>query len=204
MLLKPHMRIAVALLGILLLSACIKEPVAFFSAPTLVGVNESVPFSNYSVDTNSYLWDFGDGDTSTDENPTHAYTSPGTYTVTLTAISSNGKKKDTASQTINVDMMQTFVGTYFVQQNCTGSSTVTYTMETFVNNGNLYLSGFDMVPSNFTTSFVDNNTFSIPTQFYNNITYEGTGTITGNNFSIMYTKIEGGTTTTCTANCTKQ
>ncbi len=204
MLLKLHMRIAVALLGILLFSSCAKEPVAFFSAPGLVGVDEPVPFTNYSVDAKFYLWDFGDGDTSTDENPTHAYTLPGTYTVTLTAISGNGKKKDITSQSIDVDMAQTFVGTYLVQQNCTGSSSIAYTMETFVNNGNLYLSGFDMVPSDFTCNFIDNNTFSIPTQFYNNITYSGTGTITGNNFSIMYTKTEGGTTTTCTANCTKQ
>jgi gliding motility-associated-like protein len=33
----------------------------------------------------TYLWDFGDGQTSTDANPTHTYTSTGAYTVTLTA-----------------------------------------------------------------------------------------------------------------------
>lgn len=204
MLLKLHMRIAIALLTVLLITGCAKEPVAFFSAPALVGVNQPVQFSNYSVDAKTYLWEFGDGATSTDENPTHAYTLAGTYTVTLTAISGNGKKKDVATQTIEVDMLQTFVGSYLVQQNCTGSSSVSYSMQTFVNNGILYLSGFDMVPANFTTSFVDNSTFNLPTQYYNNITYSGTATINGNNFSIVYTKIAGGDTTTCTANCTKQ
>ncbi|MFY0482519.1 T9SS type B sorting domain-containing protein [Flavobacterium sp. PLA-1-15] len=38
----------------------------------------------------SALWDFGDGNASTDIHPIHTYTSPGTYTVTLDAIGTNG------------------------------------------------------------------------------------------------------------------
>ena len=37
----------------------------------------------------SYLWDFGDGETSTLENPTHTYTQVGEYTVTLTVTESS-------------------------------------------------------------------------------------------------------------------
>lgn len=43
-------------------------------------------FTNTSSGTNSqttYLWDFGDGQTSTEENPTHTYTNTGTYLVCL-------------------------------------------------------------------------------------------------------------------------
>jgi PKD repeat protein len=36
-----------------------------------------------------YAWDFGDGQGSEEANPTHAYSVPGTYTVTLTARNSN-------------------------------------------------------------------------------------------------------------------
>ena len=43
-----------------------------------------IAFSNFSNGT-SYLWDFGDLSTSTAAQPIHIYTSPGTYTVTLTA-----------------------------------------------------------------------------------------------------------------------
>jgi PKD repeat protein len=38
----------------------------------------------------SWLWDFGDGNTSTEQYPTHIYNAPGTYTVTLTATNSAG------------------------------------------------------------------------------------------------------------------
>ena len=46
-----------------------------------------VTFSNASERATSYLWDFGDGNTSTDENPIHSYTNDGVervYMVTLT------------------------------------------------------------------------------------------------------------------------
>ena len=42
-------------------------------------------FNNTSLGGTGFLWDFGDGTTSTDEYPTHQYATPGTYLVTLTA-----------------------------------------------------------------------------------------------------------------------
>lgn len=45
----------------------------------------SVLISNNSTNTTDYLWDFGDGTTSTEENPNHTYTSGGTYTIMLTS-----------------------------------------------------------------------------------------------------------------------
>lgn len=44
----------------------------------------TVTFTNTSDATVSCFWDFGDGNTSTNCNPIHVYTSPGTYTVCLT------------------------------------------------------------------------------------------------------------------------
>ena len=45
-------------------------------------------FENQSYGAQNYLWDFGDGNYSADENPTHTYSSPGTYPVTLTCSNS--------------------------------------------------------------------------------------------------------------------
>jgi PKD repeat protein len=42
-------------------------------------------FTNTSTNASSYLWDFGDGMTSTVANPVHTYATPGTYNVTLSA-----------------------------------------------------------------------------------------------------------------------
>lgn len=48
----------------------------------------------------AWLWDLGDGNTSTDQNPTHQYATPGTYTVTLTVTGPGGS--DTFSDEIDV------------------------------------------------------------------------------------------------------
>jgi len=48
-----------------------------------------VTFNNQSSNSDSWSWDFGDGATSNQENPTHAYDAFGTYSITLEA-SNNG------------------------------------------------------------------------------------------------------------------
>jgi PKD repeat protein len=45
----------------------------------------TVTFNNTSTNATSYLWDFGDGMTSTIPSPSHTYAAPGTYTVSLSA-----------------------------------------------------------------------------------------------------------------------
>lgn len=201
---KTQLHIFRFIVALFLLSGCNKQPVASFTAPQLVGVNQPVQFVNQSTDAKSFLWNFGDGETATGENPTHSYEVGGTYTVSLTALSSNGKKKDVVTRSIEVDLIQTFVASYLVQQNCTGTSTVSYSIETYVSNDTLYLTGFDMVPFDFACYLTENNTLTMPAQVYNGVTYSGVANVAGNNFSIAYTKISGGDTTNCTANCTKQ
>jgi PKD repeat protein len=42
-------------------------------------------FTNFTQNATHYVWEFGDGNTSTEANPTHIYAQPGTYMVELTA-----------------------------------------------------------------------------------------------------------------------
>lgn len=60
-----------------------KLPVSEFSYVIGSGVNQVV-FTNTSLNADNYLWNFGDGTTSTLHSPTHSYTANGTYTVSLT------------------------------------------------------------------------------------------------------------------------
>jgi len=46
-------------------------------------IGKELIFSDQSVFFDDYLWDFGDGSTSSSKNAVHTYTSPGQYTVTL-------------------------------------------------------------------------------------------------------------------------
>ena len=67
-------------------------------------VDEStVQFSNASTDADSYFWNFGDGGTSTEENPMHSYSASGVYTVILNASNSSCAK----AITMDVQIMLT-------------------------------------------------------------------------------------------------
>ncbi|MCK9398679.1 MAG: PKD domain-containing protein [Bacteroidales bacterium] len=50
----------------------------------------TLTFTNNSQYCDSYLWDFGDGETSTAENPVHTYTNDGFYNISLSGTNSNG------------------------------------------------------------------------------------------------------------------
>lgn len=66
-------------------------PVAQFSVDTtIVAANDTIFFSNSSLNSTNYSWDFGDSSTSNQANPFHIYTQPGLYTVELTAWNSTG------------------------------------------------------------------------------------------------------------------
>jgi serine protease AprX len=79
-------------------------PVASFSAiPTSGNAPLKVSFSDMSTGVPaSWLWDFGDGNTSTDQNPIHTYSIAGKYTVGLTVENAAGSNTETKSDYINV------------------------------------------------------------------------------------------------------
>ena len=73
---------------------------AFTFIPDSTGMN-SYYFIDLSTPATSYLWDFGDGNTSTLQNPVHYYNLPGTYNVCLTIADSNSGCTDTFCRLVN-------------------------------------------------------------------------------------------------------
>lgn len=73
-------------------------PTADFQYNT--GASMKVTFTNRSSNANSYLWNFGDGTTSSAVSPNHTYVSRGQKYVTLTAY--NGNKSSVAYAYINL------------------------------------------------------------------------------------------------------
>ena len=71
-----------------------------FSAENLCEGNSTQFTANISETYDAILWDFGDGNTSTQENPTHTYNQAGTYTVTLSVTSGTNASVENQEVTI--------------------------------------------------------------------------------------------------------
>lgn len=84
--------------------AGIPAPLANFEADALTGrAPLTVNFTDQSTESiTSWQWDFGDGTISTEQNPSHTYTDPGTYTVSLTATGPGGSDTETKTDYIEV------------------------------------------------------------------------------------------------------
>jgi PKD repeat protein len=72
------------------------KPLVSFDAENIKGESPlAVSFYNRSFQgVQTYLWDFGDGQTSTERNPVHTYQNPGTYYVTLTVTGPAGSSTE--------------------------------------------------------------------------------------------------------------
>lgn len=74
------------------------NPLSYCSAQQTIQFEGSA-----TLNANSYAWNFGDGSTSTQQNPTHTYTKPGNYTVSLEVKGCNNINKKTKNNYIQID-----------------------------------------------------------------------------------------------------
>jgi PKD repeat protein len=79
-------------------------PIADFSSSRQgILIAETVSFTDHSTgNISDYLWDFGDGNTSTEQNPSHFYSEAGKYTVSLTVSGDGGSDTETKTNYITV------------------------------------------------------------------------------------------------------
>lgn len=86
----------ISVLSLVVLNSCKKDdddddggstqnPIASFQYEVNANNFLEVTFTNFSQNATSYMWDFGDGETSAEKDPVHVYAETGNYTVKLTA-----------------------------------------------------------------------------------------------------------------------
>ena len=78
----------------------VEAPTARFNYTVDADNGLLVNFTNASLNADTYSWDFGDGESSTETSPSHTYAADGTYDVTLTATNSGGSN----SVTIQIEL----------------------------------------------------------------------------------------------------
>src|SRR4030095_16026801 len=78
----------------------IRPPIAAFAVNRNCGNKFRIDFLNLSIGATAWSWNFGDGTTSTQQNPSHVYSATGNYEVTLTV--TNGICSNLATQSIQV------------------------------------------------------------------------------------------------------
>jgi len=88
-------------LATVLFTSCAKTIANFSYQEGKKQAPAKIVFENKSKNATRYEWDFGDGNKSTDTQPTHEYKSSGNYTVILKVY--KGKRMASASQKLNVE-----------------------------------------------------------------------------------------------------
>ncbi len=105
-----NLLLAIFLFSMLCTTGC-EDDSSSVEAPTarfiyVVGEDNGlmVTFTNASLNADTYSWDFGDSESSTETNPSHTYATSGTYDVTLTATNSGGSDAVTKSLELTGDL----------------------------------------------------------------------------------------------------
>ena len=148
-----------------------KEPNAGFTyLPLAPTTQDIIQFNDASIDLDgniaSWSWNFGDGNYSTDRNPTHKYTDDGIYSITLKVTDNYGVVNETAQQIsiLNVGPTSDFI---YSPANPTDLQNVTFTDKSSDSDGSIvnWLWNFgddnSSVLKNSSHKYGDNGTYTI-------------------------------------------
>ncbi|NEN22749.1 PKD domain-containing protein [Cryomorpha ignava] len=143
-------------------------PTANFSSDGYVCLGNPMSFTNFSSNSDQYVWDFGDNTPlSSDMNPTHEFTSPGTHTVTLYATKLNydldGNQLCCCTDSISMDVIVDSLpgpNIYWISTLCQGDSSKYWTDASHC--------------SSYTWSVTNTNGDVIPFNFYGQDSYNDT------------------------------
>lgn len=184
----------------------VAKPTANFSAPVTGSctVPLTVNFSNSSSGATSYLWDLGNGNTSTAVNPTGIYNATGSYNVTLIAANGNCKDTLTLPSFVSIGSLQAAFTTS-TTTTCTGNP-VTFTNTSLPGPGNstwYFGDGTSSNTTNATHAYSVQGTYTVSLVVnYNNCVDTATQTITVNQGPVV--QFTANNTLSCSAPFTVQ
>ncbi|MEZ5046645.1 MAG: PKD domain-containing protein [Chitinophagaceae bacterium] len=116
-----------------------------------------VDFLNNSTSSTGYIWNFGDGSpTTTQTNPSHTYTTPGTYVVTLIASNPNGCTSTLDTATLVVKVKNDAINASFTSAKVDSCGPFTANF----NNNSTYNGGIPPASSSFFWDFGDGSTYN--------------------------------------------
>lgn len=139
---------------------------AEFTADCTSGIAPlTVTFTDCSSGTpTAWMWDFGDGGNSTSQNPSHEYSTPGTYAVTLTVSNQASNDSETKTDYVYVD----YAGRPYVESTVPAdnagdvavSSTISATFSESMNESTINAATFRVLPSVAGTISYDDGTYA--------------------------------------------
>lgn len=152
-------------------------PIPAFEASVDETCDGLVYFLNNSSNCpDSYLWRFGDGNTSTDSDPTHEYTSNGSFNVTLVVSNSNGTDSIVQQSAVTINRPLTPSGENV--ELCPEESTTLHAMALSLGENRWYADSTSTIPIHVGDSFVTPIiTYSTP--YYVETVQEGTSYYVG-------------------------
>ncbi len=142
-------------------------PTADFSASLVSVCNGTLNFNDSTGSANSWHWSFGDGGTSSLQNPTHIYTASGTYSIKLKVSNCAGADSIIKTNYVNVTVIDTPIVQSASAVGCgpesltlTASASGTINWYNAASGGNLINTGISYTTpllSNATTYYVEND-----------------------------------------------
>lgn len=191
----------------------VDKPTACFTlSDDSVTAGATLVITDCSADGITYLWDFGDGETSSQKGDvTHVYDNPGTYTITLNITNSGGTRVKTATVVVSNSGLTSadYVGSFGCTDIC-GAGNYSYNVTITANGPNAIIihnfGGF--TPSINVNATISDNLITIPTQTPSGAVYSVTGSGTATNggatLTISHTEQDGINTFNCTTTAMKQ
>lgn len=118
------------------------DPTADFSTSASTDNPLVLKFTANTTFATSFEWDFGDGNISTEENPTHEYTAAGNYLVTLTATGFEGTTPAVVTKEVTAGVALTKLeGTIIGHESSWNDNPDTYVSAAFDGNLNTFVDG---------------------------------------------------------------